>query len=482
MCRRFNGFFGSFILLLILSGCATQKPSERSYKNTVALDTISVSAAYETPYQPSETRFFDLLHTKLDVRFDWQKQHLLGKAELELTPWFYPSQKLVIDAKGFDIHVVALQNEEAIKELKYTYDNVELQIELDREYTKLDTFKIYIEYTSKPNDLIVKGSAAITADKGLYFIDPLDEDPEKPSQIWTQGETESSSCWFPTIDIPSEKMTQEIAITIADKYVTLSNGELIYQTENGDGTRTDFWSMKKPHAPYLAMMAIGSFSIIEDSWRDTVDVNYFVEPKYAPYARDIFGKTPEMLTCFSEKLGVDYPWVKYHQVVVRDYVSGAMENTSAVIHGGFVQQTSREMIDEDNEDIISHELFHHWFGDLVTCESWANLPLNESFATYGEYIWREYKYGRESADAHLHEMLIDYLEESESYQEDMIRFYHDDKEDMFDGHSYSKGGRILHMLRKEVGDDAFYASLEYYLKNMHINRWKSMTCGLLLKK
>ncbi|MBL4624151.1 MAG: hypothetical protein JKY42_03285, partial [Flavobacteriales bacterium] len=153
----------------------------------------------------------------------------------------------------------------------------------------------------------------------------------------------------------------------------------------------------------------------------------------------------------------------YHQIIVRDYFSGAMENTSAVIHGGFMQQTSREMIDEDNEDIISHELFHHWFGDLVTCESWSNLPLNESFATYGEYIWREYKYGEESADYHLQEMLSDYLRESQSSQEDMIRYYYDDKEDMFDGHSYAKGGRILHMLRKEVGDDAFYTSLQHYL-------------------
>ena len=453
----------TLILVLVISGCTTQKGVEPLVDKTVSLDTISISASYSTPYQPAETHFFDLLHTKLDVRFDWEKQYLIGKAELILTPWFYSSNKLIIDAKGFDLQIIALQNSEGVKELEYDYDGLEIAIELDREYTRKDTFKLYIEYTAKPNELKEGGSDAITSDKGLYFIDPLDEDPEKPSQIWTQGETEASSCWFPTIDIPSEKMTQEISITVKERYITLSNGELIYQTENGDGTRTDIWAMNKQHAPYLAMLAIGEFSIVEDSWRDSVAVNYYVEKEYAPYAMKIFGKTPEMIEYFSTALGVDYPWHKYHQIVVRDYVSGAMENTSAVIHGGFVQQTAREMIDEDNEDIISHELFHHWFGDLVTCESWSNLPLNESFATYGEYLWREHKHGRESADYHLQEMLKDYIYESQSSQENMIRYYFDDKEEMFDSHSYAKGGRILHMLRKEVGDEAFFASFQHYL-------------------
>jgi len=453
----------NFFFLFILASCTAQRAGESVYQKTISLDTISVSAAYSTPYRPAETRAFDLLHTKLDVSFDWNKQRLNGKAELQLKPYFYPVNALILDAKGFDLHVVALQNNSCLTALNYNYDGLEITIELDKKYSRKDTLKIYIEYAAKPNDLIVSGDDAIASGKGLYFIDPLDEDPEKPSQIWTQGETESSSCWFPTIDIPSEKMTQEISITVKEKYLTLSNGELIYQTENGDGTRTDIWAMNKQHAPYLTMIAVGDFSVIEDVWRDSIDVNYYVEKEYAPHAMQIFGKTPEMLECFSSVLGVDYPWVKYHQIVVRDYVSGAMENTSAVIHGGFVQQTAREMIDENNEDIISHELFHHWFGDLVTCESWSNLPLNESFATYGEYIWREHKHGRESADYHLQEMLSDYIYESQSSQEDMIRYYFDDKEDMFDGHSYSKGGRILHMLRKEVGDLAFYSSLEHYL-------------------
>ena len=172
-----------------------------------------------------------------------------------------------------------------------------------------------------------------------------------------------------------------------------------------------------------------------------------------------------MIAHFSEILGVEYPWEKYAQIIVRDFVSGAMENTTAVIYGEFVQMTDRELVDDHEEDIIAHELFHHWFGDLVTCESWANLPLNESFATYGEYIWREKGFGRMEADMHLDADLNNYLRESQRKQVNMIRFNYLDKEDMFDNHSYAKGGRVLHMLRYYLGDEAFYKGLKKYLND-----------------
>ena len=170
-----------------------------------------------------------------------------------------------------------------------------------------------------------------------------------------------------------------------------------------------------------------------------------------------------MIEFFSTRFGFDYPWEKFSQIVVRDYISGAMENTTCVLHGEYLERNDRELLDETNEDVISHELFHHWFGDLVTCESWSNIPLNESFATYGEYIWNESKYGRDYADQRFAHELSNYLMMTRSKDPDVIRYYYDDKEDMFDGVSYAKGSRILHMLRKVVGDDAFFASLKEYL-------------------
>ena len=416
-----------------------------------------------TIYNESSKRTSDLIHTDLAVRFDWKNQHVIGKASLTIKPYFHPTNQLLLDAKGFDIHSISMNGED----LSYDYDSLSLIIQLDREYNRDEEYIINIDYTAKPNELSVKGSAAISDAKGLYFINPTGTE-NKPQQIWTQGETEASSCWFPTIDRPNERMTQNIAITVKDEFITLSNGLLVKSIKNIDGSRTDFWEQKLPHVPYLAMLAVGDFNITTERWKD-INVDYYLEDDYHQYAKSVFGRTPQMIAHFSEILGVEYPWEKYAQIVVRDFVSGAMENTTAVIHGEFVQMTDRELLDDHQDDIIAHELFHHWFGDLVTCESWANLPLNESFATYGEYIWREKGFGRMEADMHLDADLKSYLRESQRKKVDMIRFDYIDKEDMFDSHSYAKGGRILHMLRYYLGDDAFYNGLKKYLNDNAYN-------------
>ncbi|NNE55927.1 MAG: M1 family metallopeptidase, partial [Flavobacteriales bacterium] len=342
-------------------------------------------------------------------------------------------------------------------------------IKLDTIYSRIQSYDIRIAYTAKPDDLPVGGSEAILADKGLYFINTDSLEVDKPTQIWTQGQTESSSCWFPTIDSPNERTTQEMFITVDERFKTLSNGEQIYSNYNADGTRTDYWKMDLSHPPYLFMMAIGDYVVAHDRWENSkgevIPVEYWIEPEFQDFAYMIFGNTPEMMSFYSDILGFDYPWPKYSQVIVRDYVSGAMENTTATIHGEFLNATDRELLDGNNEDIIAHELFHHWFGDLVTCESWANLPLNESFATYGEYLWNEHKYGSDEADHTMMNLRESYFNEALYNKKHLIRYNYEDKESMFDAHSYEKGGCILHMLRNEVGDDVFFTALNLYLTN-----------------
>jgi len=457
--------------ILSAYSCSMSKKAIHAYAATQDLDSVEVTVSRENPYRGFATKYFDLIHTKLEVKFDYQKQYLYGKAAIILKPHFYPQTELILDAKGFDIHEVSLVTGENSREgLQFKYDSLQIKISLNKKYTRDDTLKIYIDYTAKPNERKSGGSEAITDDKGLYFINPLGTDTNKPIQIWTQGETESSSCWFPTIDKPDQKCTDEIYITHLKKYVSLSNGVMVSSVPVNDSLVTDYWKMDLPQAPYLFMMAIGDFSIIHDHWRD-IPVNYYVEKAYAPYAEKIFGHTPEMIEFFSDKLGFDYPWPKYSQIVVRDYVSGAMENTSATLHGEFIQRTPRELLDETYEDVISHELFHQWFGDLVTCKSWSNIPLNESFATYAEYLWNEYKYGREYADFKQHEDYLKYMQESKMKNVNLIRYHYDDREDMFDRHSYEKGGLVLHYLRNVVGDDAFFKSLELYLQT---NQFKNV--------
>ncbi len=472
MNNRFLSVVGLAITMAFTGGCAANKGLIDTEQQAVSVpDTAAVAqptggvpewAPKKHGFNPSRTRKHDLLHTKLRVRFDWQKQYLHGVAELTLKPYFYPQDTLVLDAKGFDVHSVNLMSGFDGSPLKYTYDGTKLAIALGKPYTRNDKYILEIAYTAKPNELATGGSDAITEDKGLYFINPLGEEPGKPRQIWTQGETEANSAWFPTIDSPNERMTQEIYITVDPKFTTLSNGTFVYSRKNADGTKTDYWKQEQPHAPYLAMMAIGEFAVVKDKWRN-LEVNYYVEPAYQKTAKKIFGHTPEMMEFFSKKLGVDYPWAKYAQVVVRDFVSGAMENTSASTFMEDVQLNERELLDKNWDSIIAHELFHQWFGDYVTMESWANLPLNESFANYSEYLWAEHKYGADQAAYQQLEEMSQYLSEAETKREPLIRYHYANREDMFDSHSYAKGGRILHMLRNYVGDEAFFASLNLYL-------------------
>jgi aminopeptidase N len=452
----------SFLLHFVLSftNFSIAQTSTDSTNNHTNETPIWVSK--KGSYQPENTRKFELQHTKLEVSFDWQKQYLLGIATLSMNPYFYPQNEVLLDAKGFEIHSIELVETKNIP-LQFSYDKRKLQIKLPKTYTKNEKITLKIAYTAKPNELENIGSEAITGDKGLYFINPLGKETGKPQQIWTQGETAASSCWFPTFDSPNTKTTQEIAITVDKQYVTVSNGKMIGSKDNGNGTRTDTWKQEKPHSPYLFMMAIGKYAVVKDKWKN-MEVNYYVEPEYEKNAKAIFGNTPEMIEYFSKLLDYPFPWEKYSQIVVRDYVSGAMENTSASIFMEGLQVDSRYLVDDNWDGIIAHELFHQWFGDLVTCESWANLPLNESFANYAELLWQEQKYGVDAMEMQLQEEMQEYYAEAEQKREPLIRYYYQDKEEMFDRHSYSKGAVILHSLRKMVGDEAFFASLRLYIK------------------
>lgn len=432
-------------------------------------------------YRASAPKINDLVDTKLEVKFDYDKSYMYGKEWVTLRPHFYPTDSLSLDAKGMNINEVALVKDGKKTPLRYTYDSLILAISLDKTYTSDEKYTIYIDYTSKPNELKEEGSAAITDAKGLYFINPKGEDKNKPTQIWTQGETESNSVWFPTIDKPDQKTTEQITMTVPDKYVTLSNGLLISQKKNADGTRTDVWKLDMPNAPYLFFMGVGEYSIIKDSYKGK-EVNYYVEKEYAPIARKIFGLTPEMIKFFSERLNYDYPWPKYDQITGRDYVSGAMENTTATLHTDALQQNARQLVDGNKyEDYVSHELFHQWFGDLVTCESWSNLTVNESFADYSEYLWREYKYGKDNAEEYNYKNMQDYLNSGVD-DKDLVRFYYRDKEDMFDAVSYQKGGRILNMLRHYVGDDAFFKGLNLYLNTNKYGNGEAQQLRLALEQ
>ena len=433
-----------------------------------AVDTLLVEEeinwglADELPYQASATRTMDLVHMDLDLRFDWKNQQVIGKTKLRLTPYFYPQKIVVLDAQDFEFGRVAWMHKGQLETLSYRYDNQEIQIYLPEEASVGDTVELEVNYVAFPEKNSGEGSAAITDTKGLYFIDPLDTIPGKPTMLWTQGETQHSSKWFPTIDRPNERMTHDIWLTVPDSMVSISNGRLLQQESLGNGMRKDHWKMDLPHAPYLVAIAVGDFAKVTASHGD-LPLGYYVEKGFEKGAAKVFASTPEMIAYFEKRLGVPFPWQKYDQIVVRDFVSGAMENTTASIFMEELLLDEREALDSEWDYIVAHELFHQWFGDLVTAESWSNLTLNEAFANYSEYLWNEKRYGQDQADLKLVVEKEGYLAEADAEPKELIRFNYADAEDLFDAHSYNKGGLVLHMLRRELGDAAFFKGLNLYL-------------------
>jgi aminopeptidase N len=465
---------GLFVFFIV-SACAPRRAADLSIYSAAPEGQIlnqprtRLLPPTSAPYRPEVTRFFDLIHTRLELEPVWEKREMKGLATLIIAPHAYAQKQVTLDAKYMAIRAVVRTSGKGRYPLSFSNDSTHLYIKFDSLCLPSQRCSLEIEYTARPSMVPSRTLEAITDERGLYFINHKGNLPNRPRELWTQGEPEANSVWFPTFDSPNQKSTQEVLITVDTSYTTLSNGVLVYQTKLAGGRRTDVWEMKLPHSPYLFMLAVGPFAIVKDKWRD-IEVNYYVEKQVRNNAKAVFGRTPEMIEFFSKKLGVAYPWPKYAQVSARDYVSGAMENTTATLHSEEIMGDAAMIADKDYDATIAHELFHQWFGNLVTCESWANLSLNEGFANYSEYLWAEYKKGIDEADIVGLEERLQYFFSSRTKQEPIVRYKHKSPNDMFDAISYSKGGRVLHMLRKQLGDDVFFNGLQQYLKKFSFKK------------
>jgi aminopeptidase N len=420
---------------------------------------IGLGTAVAGP-MPSTDR---LVNTKLSLSFDYARHLVRGKAWITIDPQA-PSDSLVLDARSMSFSRVQLSPGE--KSLSFVTTGNTVCVRLDRRRHKGEQYTIFFDYTARPDSQAT--ASVVTQSRGIYFVkDGADY------QVWTQGETTGASAWFPTIDQPDQRSRAEIALTVPSKYETLSNGVLGSRRRNPDGTRTDSWVMDQPHAPYLFMLAIGKFTVHHDRWNG-IPVDYYMEPAYSSAISTVFGRTPEMLQYFSLKLDYPYPWPKYAQVVVKDYFSGGMENTTATLFGSMLRRKPRSFIGDDEARwVVPHELFHHWFGDLVTCKSWSALTLNEAMATYGEVLWGEHAFGQEAADNHAYESMLAYFELArEGGDHPLINPAYDEASTLFDAVTYQKGAAVLNMLRDLVGDSVFFRSLHTYLT---VNAYHSVT-------
>lgn len=429
------------------------------------LKEIRISPTRTNDLRGHADRILDIVHMDLAVSFNWEEHTCMGKATLRIKPYAYPTDSIVLDAHNMTFQKVRILDREGdeIQNL-VDYNKKVFRLKLERLIQPDEEVKLEMDYVAHPDEAENKNGRAIRDDKGLYFINTDKREAYQPMQLWTQGETESNSNWFPTIDHPHEKFTSSLQITAPSEMTILSNGKLINDQDLG-ATHQQTWVNGDPLPAYLIMLAIGNFKISRE-YLDNLEISYYLEPDYHPFSAQIFKHTREMIDFFGGKLGVNYPWAKYAQVIVRDYVSGAMENASATLHGESVQKTPRELLDAPNDEIIAHELFHQWFGDLVTCESWPHLFLNEGFATYGEQLWLEYKYGVNASQRESYETMNRYLNYANKVQDGPIaNFNYKQPDDMFNTLTYQKGSRVLHLLRSVIGDDAFFAGLKIYLTN-----------------
>lgn len=428
---------------------------------TVLLASFIAAARLRADEPYARSRDYDLQHSKIALRFDLEQRKVLGDVTHSLSILRDGTTKIAFDSVGLTTQSVTV-NKAAVK-FETTADK--LVVPLPAAAKAGEKFDISIRYEGKPT-------------KGMFFILPDKDYPDRPKQIWTQGESEDTRYYLPTYDYPNDRLTTETILTVPASWITVSNGKLINVAEAGKGLKRWTWRESVPSSTYLITVVAGEFDEVKESWHG-IPVTY-----YAPKGRGDrlpvnYGRTPAMIDLFSKKLGVDYPWEKYAQVMVDDFVAGGMENSSATTNTSN-SLTHPKLVPEyytGEDGLISHELGHQWFGDLVTTKDWGNIWLNEGFATFMEAVWMEAHYGKDQGDYERWQGARGWFENNNLWGKPIVRHDFDDASE-FDGNAYGKGGWVLYMLRHQLGEEAFYRGLKHYLE---VNRGKNVVTADLAK-
>ncbi len=400
---------------------------------------------YVEPKWPRD-RVVDVKHIKLQVTLDFKTRRILGTATHTVAAILDGLAKLEFDAAEMEITAVRVGGEAH----SFDHSDEKLRIPLERALHAGDEVEVAIDYSARPR-------------RGLYFIGPDAGYPDKPLEAWTQGEDEDSRYWFPCYDYPNDRVTSEIVATVPETFTAVSNGELLSSNVNrAEHTRTFHWRHDVPHSSYLMSLVAGEFVEIRDFAGNT-PVTYYCRAGREDDARRAFGNTPRMIQFFEKAIGVPYPYAKYAQVAVADFIFGGMENTSATTQTADTMHDARAHLDFSSDPLVAHELAHQWWGDLLTCRDWSHAWLNEGFATYFEALWCEEDKGADEFAWNLRQdrmAIID--EDSRSYRRPIVTNKYRAPIELFDRHLYEKGSLVLHMLRRTVGDELFFKSLNLY--------------------
>jgi len=441
------------------------RKANRLRATILALATLAVMALAATRLRGDEpyarNRDYDLQHSKIALRFDVDQKKVLGDVTHSLAILRDGAAKIEFDSVNLSIASVTVNNAPA----KFATTASKLIVPLPAEAHSGQKFDVEIRYEAKPA-------------KGMYFILPDKDYPNRPKQIWTQGESEDTRYYLPTYDYPNDRLTTETILTVPASWITVANGKLVSVTKNANDMKTWTWRESLPSSTYLISVVAGEFDEVKQIWHG-LPVTYYAPKGRGDRLAPNYERTPAMMELFSKKLGFDYPWEKYSQTMVDDFVAGGMENSSATTNTSSSLR-SPSLIPEfpgDEDPLISHELAHQWFGDTVTCNDWGNIWLNEGFATFFEFVWTESHYPKDQADYKRWKAMQEWLAESSLYAKPIVRHDFDDSSE-FDDNAYGKGGLVLYMLRQQIGEDAFYRGLHHYLE---VHRGKNVVTPDLIE-
>jgi aminopeptidase N len=412
----------------------------------LVLDPAVRGQAAVEPLRTAGDRPIDVRHLRLDLTVDLPKKTVDAHATLQVRS-LRPLSSFQLDAADFEVQRVALVGDGKPGDVRFSHDGQKLTLELDPEWPGGREATLRIDYRIREPKT------------GLHFFGPTAAEPDVPLTVWSQGEPVGNRHWIPCLDQPNQRQTTELVVTVADGFEVLSNGKLVERRPNPDKTVTFHWLQDKPHAAYLVTLVVGQFDVVREE-ADGVPLAYYVpRGRKADVART-FGRTREMVAFFSKRFGIRYPWEKYAQVVVEQFLHGGMENTSATTLTDWALHDARASLDSSPDGLIAHELAHQWWGDLVTCRDWAHVWLNEGFATYSEVLWEEHARGGEEAAYLLYQKARSALDGGK--ERPIVDRRYPNAWSMFDARAYPKGAWVLHMLRQQLGDEVFWKCLQRY--------------------
>jgi aminopeptidase N len=411
-----------------------------------AVETPAPQPATVEPFRSAGDRPIDIQHIRLDLKVDLPGKRIDGRATLKLRS-LWPISTISLDAVDFEVTGVTLVDGDK-KPMRFSHDGKKLLIDLDPAWPAERTASLIIDYRIREPKT------------GLHFFGPSPAEPEVPLTVWSHGEPTNNRYWFPCVDQPNQRQSTELIVTVAEGFEVLSNGKLLSRQANAaEKTVTFHWLQDKPHVSYLVSLVVGQFDIVAEEW-DKLPVLYYVPKGHKDDIARSFGRTREMLAFFSQRFGIHYPWDKYAQVVVEQFIAGGQENTSATTLTERALHDQRALLDNSPDSLIAHELAHQWWGDLVTCRDWAHIWLNEGFASYAEALWDEHSKGADEYAYTIWSKSGPALGGGKARP--VVDHRYPTASSMFDGRAYPKGAWVLHMLRRRLGEPAFWKSIQRY--------------------